>query len=163
MSFNPPPYPHDRLKEVKLLPAENGRDLLDLSIGTPIDPLPKKFQDIEFELANGYPTSIGSIRLRNAALDWMARRVGVSLSLDEVAACVGSKEFVASTPWYLHLRRPDRDVVLYPEISYPTYAMGAMLGGLRSYPVPFDGGRLLIESVPKELLEKTLLIWTNSP
>ena len=163
MSFTPPPYPHDRLREVRLLPAQNGLELLDLSIGTPIDPLPKKFQDLSFDLANGYPTSIGSIRLRTAATNWMSRRLGVNLQLDEVAACVGSKEFVASTPWYLHLRRPERDVLLYPEVSYPTYAMGATLSRLKHHPVALKDGVLQVESVPKEILERTLLIWTNSP
>ncbi|MDA8197444.1 MAG: aminotransferase class I/II-fold pyridoxal phosphate-dependent enzyme [Actinomycetota bacterium] len=163
MSFTPPPYPHDRLREVRLLPGENGLELLDLSIGTPIDPLPKKFQDLSFDLANGYPTSIGSNRLRSAAVGWMSRRLGLDLEVEDVAACVGSKEFVASTPWYLHLRRPERDVVLYPEVSYPTYAMGAILSGLSYYPVALEDGRLQVESVPSEILEKTLLIWTNSP
>ncbi len=163
MSFTPPPYPHDRLREVRSLPGEHGLELLDLSIGTPVDPLPEKFRQLSFDLANGYPTSIGSNRLRSAAIGWMSRRLGVELSLEEVAACVGSKEFVASTPWYLHLRQPERDVVLYPEVSYPTYAMGAILSGLKYFPVAIEDGKLQIESVPKDLLERTLLVWTNSP
>ena len=52
----------------------------------------------------------------------------------ELAACVGTKEFVASVPQYLKLRDPNRDTVLYPAISYPTYEMGATLAGAR--PVP---------------------------
>ncbi len=163
MSFTPPPYPHDRLKDIRKLPHEYGLELLDLSIGTPIDPLPSKFRELSFDLINGYPTSIGSNQLRSSAIAWMSRRLGVTLTLNEVAACVGSKEFVASSPWYLHLRRPERDVVLYPEVSYPTYAMGAILSGLKYVPVALEDGRLNIESIPKDLLERTLLIWTNSP
>ena len=53
-----------------------------------------------------------------------------------MAACVGTKEFVASTPQYLKLRTPGRDTVLYPAISYPTYEMGATLAGLRAVPYP---------------------------
>ncbi len=65
----------------------------------------------------------------------MARRLGVSVDPErEVAACVGSKELVAGLPQWLNLRRPDRDTVLYPAISYPTYAMGATLAGLRAVP-----------------------------
>ena len=55
-----------------------------------------------------------------------------------MAACVGTKEFVASAPGLLRLRRPDRDTVLYPSVSYPTYAMGATLAGCRAVPVPVD-------------------------
>ena len=59
----------------------------------------------------------------------MLRRFGVAVDPDtELAACVGTKEFVASTAQYLHLRTPDRDTVLYPAVSYPTYAMGARPG-----------------------------------
>ena len=35
-------------------------------------------------------------------------------SPDDLAACVGTKEFVASLAGYLHLRTPERDTVLYP-------------------------------------------------
>ena len=40
---------------------------------------------------------------------------------------MGTKELVASVPHVLRLRQPDRDTVLYPAVSYPTYAMGAAL------------------------------------
>ena len=36
------------------------------------------------------------------------------------------------------LTRGSRDTVLYPAISYPSYAMGALLAGCRSVPVPVD-------------------------
>ena len=58
-------------------------------------------------------------------------RFGVELG-DVVAACVGTKELVASTPQYLRLRSPERDTVLHPAIAYPTYAMGATLAGCRA-------------------------------
>ena len=47
----------------------------------------------------------------------------------QIAACVGTKEFVGTLPQWLHLRTPDRDTVLYPAASYPTYEMGAILAG----------------------------------
>ena len=85
----------------------------------------------------GYPTSPGSPAYRRAAAGWMHRRFGVAVDPDrEVAACVGTKEFVATTAQFLRLRTPDRDTVLYPSVSYPTYAMGATLAGVRAVPVP---------------------------
>ena len=75
----------------------------------------------------------------------------------ELAACVGSKEFVASTPQYLKLRRPDRDTVLYPAISYPTYEMGAILAGLRA--VPYHQ----LADIAEADAERALCIWVNSP
>ena len=55
-----------------------------------------------------------------------------------MAACIGTKEFVAGCPHWLRLRDPERDTVLYPAVSYPTYAMGAELAGCRAVPVPVD-------------------------
>jgi aspartate/methionine/tyrosine aminotransferase len=60
---------------------------------------------------------------------WMSRPT-------QIAACIGTKEFVATLPQLMSLRTPDRDTVLYPEIAYPTYAMGAQLARLRAVPVP---------------------------
>ena len=70
---------------------------------------------------------------------WIHRRFGVHARRRRRSiACVGTKELVASLPHLLHLRDPSRDTVLYPAISYPTYAMGAELAGLRAVPVPLD-------------------------
>ena len=86
----------------------------------------------------GYPPSAGSPAARQAASDWMARRFGVSVDPGLVALCIGTKELVAGLPHWLHLRDPSRDTVLYPELAYPTYEMGALLAGLRAVPVPVD-------------------------
>jgi aspartate/methionine/tyrosine aminotransferase len=113
----------------------------------------------------GYPTSPGSPAYRAAAAGWLQRRFGVSVDPErELAACVGTKEFVASAAQYLHLRNPARDTVLYPAVSYPTYAMGATLGGCRSVPVRerAQGGPDL-GSIDRSDLDRALLLWTNSP
>ena len=39
-----------------------------------------------------------------------------SATVEIVAACVGTKELVASTPQYLKLRTPERDTVLHPAV-----------------------------------------------
>ena len=62
----------------------------------------------------------------------------VPLTADDVIACIGTKEVVASLPRMLSLRDPSRDTVLYPAVAYPTYEMGALLAGLRAVPVPVD-------------------------
>ena len=77
---------------------------------------------------------------------------------------MGTKEFVASTAQYLRLRTPDRDTVLYPAISYPTYAMGAVLGGCRAVPVrELPDGGLDLDSVDPAEAARSLLLWANSP
>ena len=115
-----PPYPYDRLTEVaRLAAARFGAEggLVDCSVGTPCDPPPPAVVEAlaTSGTERGYPASIGSAAYRNAAGGWLAHRFGVPVDPSrEVAACVGTKELVASTAHYLHLRSPDLDTVLYP-------------------------------------------------
>ena len=113
--------------------------------------------------ARGYPPSAGTVDFRDAAAGWMNRRFGVEVGPDDLAACVGTKEFVASLSGYLHLRSPDRDTVLYPAISYPTYAMGATLAGLRAVPVPLEKGQLDLSAIDPSDAARALVLWANSP
>ncbi len=173
--FTPPPYPYDRLSALKsraeqrFASAEgsDGQGLVDCSIGTPCDPPPPSVLAAIAASGSerGYPTSPGSAPFRHAAAGWLSRRFGVSVDPDrEVAACVGTKEFVASTAQYLRLRTPERDTVLYPAVSYPTYAMGALLGGCRPVAVAeLDGGGLDLASVDPDDVDRALLVWANSP
>ncbi len=166
VGFRPPAYPYDRLAPLAAVAAAHDGGAVDLSVGTPADPPPPA---VVAALADsgaerGYPPSVGTAELREAATGWLARRLGVELPPSSVAACVGTKELVAGLPQWLHLRRPDRDTVLYPSISYPTYAMGAVLAGLRAVPVPVDGcGRLDLAAVGAEDAERALCLWSNSP
>src|SRR6478735_3804483 len=139
--YVPPPYPHDRLDAFRRLATVVPGGIVDCSIGNPVDPVPDVVLaalDAAAPEAMGYPATIGSADLRTAAAAWIARRFGVDVAAEHVLACIGTKEMVASLPRMLNLRDPGRDTVLYPAISYPTYAMGAELAGLRAVPVPLD-------------------------
>jgi succinyldiaminopimelate transaminase len=164
--FVPPPYPYDRLDECLRVAAAHSGGAVDLSIGTPCDPPPEAVvQALSVSGAErGYPPSIGTEPLRAAARRWMQRRFEVDVPMAQVAACVGSKEFVATTPHYLRLRTPDRDTVLYPAVSYPTYEMGAVLAGCRPVPVPMasDGG-LDLGAIDPADSARALMLWVNSP
>jgi succinyldiaminopimelate transaminase len=158
--FVPPPYPYERLGEVSALAAKLDGGAVDLSIGTPGDPTPPEVIAAlsSAGATRGYPPSIGTPAFRGAAADWIARRLGAHVDPDtELAACVGSKEFVASTPQYLKLRDPSRDTVLYPAISYPTYAMGATLAGCRAVPYRTLG------EIDDADADRALCVWVNSP
>jgi succinyldiaminopimelate transaminase len=169
-AFVPPAYPYDRLEDAKRVAAAHEGGIVDLSIGTPTDPPPTAVLQALGEpsdrsgAARGYPASIGSLDLRTAIATWTEERFGVSVPLSAVAACVGTKEFVATTPQWLKLRRPDRDTVLYPAVSYPTYEMGATLAGLRAVPVPVDDRfRIDLAQVSAEDAGRALMLWVNTP
>ncbi len=105
--------------------------------------------------------------MREAAAGWLQRRFALAaVAPSSVAACVGTKEFVASVPQLLRLRDPERDTVLYPAVSYPTYAMGAELAGCRAVPVPAAAGRLgglQLDAVDPSDVARALVVWSNSP
>jgi aspartate/methionine/tyrosine aminotransferase len=112
----------------------------------------------------GYPASIGSEALRRSIARWMARRFAIDVPTSHIAACIGTKEFVATTPQYMKLRRPNRDTVLYPAVAYPTYEMGATLAGLRAVAVANStDGTLDLASISDNDAERALLLWVNSP
>ena len=158
--FRPPPYPYERLGEIIAIAGRHEGGAIDLSIGTPCDPPPAEVIAALAAAgpARGYPPSIGTPALRAAAARWISRRLGAQVDPDrEIAACVGTKEFVASVPQYLKLRTPGKDTVLYPAISYPTYEMGAILAGLRA--VPYQQ----LSDIAEADAERALCIWVNSP
>lgn len=157
--FRPPPYPYDRLDGLRRKAEALPGGAVDLSIGTPYDP---PSDAVVHALATsgaerGYPPSVGTEALRRAAAGWLQRRFGAEADPAHVAACVGTKELVAGVPHWLRLRTPDRDTVLYPAVSYPSYAMGATLAGCRAVPY----GRLA--DVAEADAARALCLWVNSP
>ncbi|GAB3068027.1 succinyldiaminopimelate transaminase [Nocardioides zeae] len=128
-----PDFPWDGL----VVHAERARahpdGIVDLSIGTPVDPTPAVAQAALAAAADapGYPTTIGIPAVRQAAIDWLARNHGVTgLGLDGVLPVVGSKELIAALP--LHLGIGPGDLVVLPEVAYPTYEVSAALAGAES-------------------------------
>ncbi len=165
--FVPPPYPHDRLATLRRLADALPGGVVDCSVGTPVDPMPEAALDALRAAApgsTGYPPSMGTPALRDAAAAWIGRRFGVTLTADDVIACVGTKEFVASLPHYLSLREPSRDTVLYPGVAYPTYEMGATLARCRAVAVPLDAEwRLDLGLVSDADAQRALVLWVNVP
>ena len=164
--FVPPPYPYDRLDSAKKLASHHVGGTIELSVGTPCDP-PAPFVIQALATSNterGYPPSLGVEAYRAAASEWMRRRLAVDIAPNQIAACIGTKEFVATTPQYLKLRRPDLDTVLYPAVSYPTYEMGATLAGCRAVAVPVDENwRLRLDQIDQRDADRALMLWVNSP
>jgi succinyldiaminopimelate transaminase len=127
---------------------------VDLSIGTPVDPVPSVIRDALAGGSNapGYPATWGTPALRTAAAGWLARSLSVSSSPDDVLPVIGTKEFIAWLPLMLGLG--PGDVMVYPELAYPTYDIGARLCGATA--VASDS---LVSLGPA----RVRLVWVNSP
>jgi succinyldiaminopimelate transaminase len=162
-----PDFPWDSLAPVKerasafcdpsLGPAGTG--LVDLSVGTPVDPTPAVVRDALAAAsdAHGYPLTWGTADLREAVSVWFAARRGVpDVDPAGVLPTIGSKELVAWLPILMDLG--PGDVVAFPRVAYPTYDVGARLAG--ATPVAVDAltalGPLTPSTAPK-------LLWLNTP
>jgi succinyldiaminopimelate transaminase len=164
--FVPPPYPYDRLNRLVPITETHVGGTVDLSVGTPFDPPPAAV--IEALASSGtersYPPSIGTPAFREAARRWIGHRFDVDIPAAQIGATIGSKEFVATLPQWMHLRTPERNTVLYPAIAYPSYEMGAILAGCRPVAVAMlPDGRMDLDSIEPSDAARALLLWVNSP
>ncbi len=149
-----PDFPWDTLAGAKARAAAHPGGLVDLSVGSPVDPTPELLQRALREAtdAHGYPTNWGTPEARRAIVDWFARVRGVpGLDDGNVLVTVGSKELVAGLPLQLGLGAGD--AVVHPSVAYPTYDIGARMAG--ATPVRADD--------PDGWPAETRLVWLNSP
>ena len=149
-----PDFPWDSLAEETATARSHPDGVVDLSVGTPVDPVPEVVAEALRGAWNspGYPQTWGTPRLRTAAVDALGRRYGVTgVVPDAVLPTIGSKELVAWLPTLLGLG--SGDVVAIPDLSYPTYEVGALLAGASSVRVADD------EPLPAG----ARLVWLNSP
>jgi aspartate/methionine/tyrosine aminotransferase len=126
-----PAFTWDRIAPLREKAHFHPNGPVDLSMGTPVDPVPDVIRGALSEGSNapGYPATRGTARLRSAAAGWLARAHGVCVSPDDVLPVVGTKEFIAWLPVMLGLG--PGDVVVHPELAYPTYDIGARLAPAR--------------------------------
>lgn len=154
-----PDFPWDSLAPYKERASSHPQGLVDLSVGTPVDPTPAVVQVALRAAADahGYPQTWGTPALREAVVTWFARRRGVpDVSPEGVLPTVGSKELVAWLP--ILLGAGPGDVVAFPALAYPTYDVGARLAGAVRRPMSglVSLGPMTSETAPK-------LLWVNSP
>jgi succinyldiaminopimelate transaminase len=136
------------------LAREHGGGIVDLSVGTPVDPVPAVVQAALASCTDtpGYPATYGTQALRVAAASWMSRRLGVTADPAAVLPTLGAKELVAWLPTLLGFGADD--VVGFPALAYPTYQVGALLAGAR--PMVLDA---TVAAGPGPVA----MLWVNSP
>ncbi len=130
VSASLPVFPWDTLAEATALARSHPDGIVDLSVGTPVDPVAPLIGEALAAAgsAPGYPATAGTAALRASMLGALARRYHVTgLAEASVLPVIGTKEFIASLPWLLGLSGDD--VVVVPELAYPTYEVGARLAG----------------------------------
>ncbi len=148
-----PAFPWDRLAPSADRARTHPDGIVDLSIGTPVDPTPPLVQAALAASADapGYPLTIGTPALRDALVTWSHARLGADVTVANVLPSIGSKELVALLAQLLGLAGAR---ILIPSLAYPTYDAGARLAGCT--PVP-------TADPTAEDPEGVGLVWLNSP
>jgi succinyldiaminopimelate transaminase len=150
-----PDFPWDSLAEAKARAGAHPGGIVDLSVGTPVDPTPESGRLALAAAADspGYPLTSGTGPLREAMAAYLTERWGaVGLAPSTTLPAIGTKELVAWLPTLLGLG-PD-DLVVFPTMAYPTYEVGARIAGCR----------FLAADDPAEVAdERPALVWLNSP
>ncbi|SDR98134.1 succinyldiaminopimelate transaminase [Friedmanniella luteola] len=149
-----PDFPWDTLAAAKARAAAHPDGLVDLSVGTPVDPTPALGRQALAGAADspGYPQTAGTPELRDAMAGYLARRWGATVPPAAALPVIGTKELVAWLPTLLGLG--PEDLVVLPTTAYPTYLVGATMAGCRTRAV--DDLSVLGD-------ERPALVWLNSP
>ncbi|HEU4424624.1 MAG TPA: succinyldiaminopimelate transaminase [Pilimelia sp.] len=171
-----PDFPWDLLAPVKRIAAVHPDGIVDLSMGTPVDPVAPVIREALTGAANspGYPLTAGSAVLRRAIAGWVSRACGAEAGTAGPAGgpgeagaggpgaagagfgvlpTIGSKELVAWLPTLLGIG--PGDVVVIPSVCYPTYEVGVRLAGAS---VVRTDSLTALGPTPR-----VRLVWVNSP
>jgi succinyldiaminopimelate transaminase len=146
-----PDFPWDRLAPAAQRARQHPDGIVDLSVGTPVDPTPAVVQAALAAAADapGYPLTAGNDELRAAISGWLRRRFGADVPPAAVLPVIGTKELVAWLPTLL-----GATTVGLPALAYPTYDVGARLAG---------GSGRVVGGVTALGPERLDLLWVNSP
>ena len=144
-----PDFPWDALAPYGVIARTHPEGAIDLSVGTPVDATPEFIQSALREASNSpsYPLTMGTPELREAITEWAKKTLGVTGDFG-VLPLIGSKEFVAWLPTFIEAQK-----VLYPDVAYPTYLVGALLAQADATAVSLDASQWPAAD----------MAWVNSP
>lgn len=164
-----PPYLFHEIDSIKEKLLQEGKDIIDLSVGDPDLPTPKFIinrmkEAVEDPKNHRYPFGPGMIQFREAVAKWYNNRFGVNLDPEkEVHALIGSKEGIAHIPLaFLN----HGDTVLVPDPGYPVYNACTILAGGKPYHMPLLAENDFLpdlDEIPHNILHNAKLMFINYP
>lgn len=133
-----PTYVFALLDKLKAEERAKGKDLIDLTIGSPNIPPPKEVVEAHIEAlkkpaSHRYSSFEGNPEFRKAVIDWCKRRYQVSIERNEIVELLGSKEGLVHFAFaYLN----PGDTMLVPLPAYPAHFRGPILAGAEPIVLP---------------------------
>lgn len=165
-------YPFQRLRDLfKGITPNATYSAINLSIGEPKHATPQLIKDALVNNLAGlasYPTTIGSLALREAISNWISRRYAVPQLNPETAILpvTGSREALFAFAQLIIDQSKPNPVVISPNPFYQIYEGAAFLAGAEPYflnTLPENNHAMDFESVPVEVLKRTQLAYVCSP
>lgn len=157
----------NQLDERKRALLQSGKDVINLSIGTPdfrpdshvMEAVSRAALDPE-----QYKYSLNETRaLLDAVQDWYKRRYDVALADDEIMAVCGSQEGIA------HVCFPfagPNDLILAPDPGYPIFSFGPLMAGatVALYPLKEENNWLLdFADIPEDIADRAKAMVVSYP
>lgn len=157
----------NQLDERKRALLQSGKDVINLSIGTPdfrpdghvMEAVSRAALDPE-----QYKYSLNETRaLLDAVQDWYKRRYDVTLDDDEIMAVCGSQEGIA------HVCFPfagPNDLILAPDPGYPIFSFGPLMAGatVALYPLKEENNWLLdFADIPEDIADRAKAMVVSYP
>ena len=166
------PYPFQRLRDLfkGTIPNANYAPI-NLSIGEPKHTTPQLIKDALVNNLAGlatYPTTLGSVELRTAISNWIARRYGITAPNPDKAILpvTGSREALFAFAQVVIDGSKPNPIVISPNPFYQIYEGAAFLAGAQPYflnTTPENGHVMDFNSVPVDVLKRTQLVYVCSP
>lgn len=147
-----------------------GVDIINLALGDPDKPTPPQIlqamhQAIDDPSTHNYPPYQGTQEFRQAAVNWMEGRFGVT-GLNphtEIISSIGSKEAIHNT--FLAFVEAG-DYALIPDPGYPVYRTASIFAGGQPYTMPLKAENNFLPDlniIPEEIARQSKLLWINYP
>ena len=161
-------YPFEPLDRLKARIKASGMRVFDFTKGDPVEPAPELVRQALVRAVTPhcpYPKVRGSLAVRQAIAGYLQRRFEITIDPEtQVLPTSGAKEAVFHLPLLVIDAAAQDRVVLFPDPGYPACARGALFAGGEPIAIPLTGDHVFRPwELPTSLLERTRLLWTNSP
>ena len=166
------PYPFTRLKGLfsGINPGDGKKQPISLGIGEPMHPLPECIRQVfaeSIDAMSHYPSTTGTLELRETIARWCRRRYGVELSpATQIVPCLGSREALFSFVQSKIDTSKDKPVILIPSPFYQIYEGAAFMAGAQAHYLPLtreNNFTMDLSSVPEDVLARTQIVFVCSP